>query len=55
MKHQLTYLASDDGSQLKNRSIEILSHFLGKDHFVFVPDSACFFIASGGSEQNAVI
>lgn len=54
MKHQLAYLACDDGSQLKNRSIEILSQFLGKDHFVFVPDSACFFIASGGSEQNAV-
>lgn len=54
MKHPITYLACDDGSQLKNRSIEILDHFLGKENYSFAQDSACFFIASGGSEQHAV-
>ncbi len=54
MKHPITYLACDDSSKLKNRSIEILDHFLGKENYSFAQDSACFFIASGGSEQYAV-
>lgn len=56
MNYQIAYLSSDiHNTDLKNRSNQILKDFLGEDTFAWSEEEGqLLFIASGGSEQNAV-
>ncbi len=56
MNYNIAYLSSDDNNQeLKNRSIVILNDFFKKNKHSFnESEGQLLFIASGGSEQNAV-
>lgn len=55
MINKIAYLAYADDRELKNRSISILNDFFGEVSYEFQNDfSGIIFVASGGSEQNAV-
>jgi len=56
MTFDLVYLSyNDDDRELKNRSVQILNEFFKTSNYVIQQDEAqLLFIASGGSEQNAV-
>jgi len=56
MNYNLTYLSCDDTDQkLKNRSVQILNDFFKTESYNIKQDEwQLIFIASGGSEQNAV-
>lgn len=56
MAFELAYLSYDDNDQeLKDRSKQILNDFFSPADYFFQPDEGdLLFIASGGSEQNAV-
>ena len=55
MIYKIAYIAYADDRELKSRSISILNDFFGEASYEFEPDfSGIVFVASGGSEQNAV-
>lgn len=55
MTYKIAYIAYADDQELKNRSLTILNDFFGDADYAFQPDfNGIIFVASGGSEQNAV-
>lgn len=56
MKYNLAYLSYNNSDQdLMNRSVEILDDFFKAGHYCIKPNEGqLLFVASGGSEQNAI-